>query len=141
MNCKLCQKEMDAYRKGKLPGDMMIQVEYHLKECKICAAIYKMEILAEKVIDQEKQLEPDPFIATRIMAFVDNLEESRYQTAGLLTRIMKPVLITVSMAAAIFFGIILGDLSVPVSERNDLPIELALIDDASIESVNILLNE
>ncbi len=56
-------------------------------------------------------------------------------------RILKPALMTVSMAAAIFFGIMLGNLSQPVTDRVKIPVELALIDDAAIESVNILLNE
>ena len=37
MNCQLCQKELDAYRDGKLPRDMMTQVESHLKACEACA--------------------------------------------------------------------------------------------------------
>jgi hypothetical protein len=45
------------------------------------------------------------------------------------------------MAAAIFFGIVLGNLSRPATSREKLPVELALIDDATIESVYTLSNE
>jgi len=141
MNCQLCQKELEDYRDGKLPGDLKTQVESHLNSCVTCSGIYRLENLADKVIDQEKELLPDPFIATRVMAFVDSLEDSRNKSGTVFSRVLKPVMVTVSMAAAIFFGILLGNLTLPVTDRGTIPVELALIDDATIESVNILSNE
>jgi len=141
MDCQLCQKDMDAYRGGKLPGDMMTQVEAHLKACKTCSEIYNLQVIADKIIEQEIEVKSDPFLATRVMAEIDNLEDSGYKPETAFTRMLKPVLVTVSMAAAIFFGIMLGNLSGPVPEREKIPVELALIDDASIESVDFLLNE
>jgi predicted anti-sigma-YlaC factor YlaD len=120
---------------------MKVQVESHLKECKPCSGIYRLQILADKVIDQEKELQPDLFLATRVMAYVDNLEGSGYKSATVFTRVFKPALITASMAAAVFSGIMLGNLSRPVTDREKIPVEFALIDDASLESVNILSNE
>jgi len=141
MNCQLCQKELEAYRDGKLPGHLKTQVESHLNSCVTCSGIYRLESLADKVIDQEKELLPDPFIATRVMAFVDSLEDSRNKSGTVFSRVLKPVMVTVSMAAAIFFGILLGNLTLPVTDNRTIPVELALIDDATIESVNILSNE
>jgi len=141
MNCQLCQKELDAWRDGKLQGDMKIQVESHVKACETCSGIFRLQLLADKVIDREKEIQADPFRITRIMAGIDNLKSSGYEPANPFIRVLKPVLVTVSMAAAIFFGIMLGNLSEPVTDRDAIPVELALIDDASIESVNILLNE
>ena len=141
MNCQLCQKELDAYRDGKLQGDLKIQVESHVKACEICSGIFRLQLLADKVIDREKELQADPFRVTRIMAGIENLKGSGYKPANPFIRVFRPVLITASMAAAIFFGIMLGNLSGPVTDRKAIPVELALIDDATIESVNILLNE
>ncbi len=141
MNCQLCQKELDSYRDAKLTHDMRTQVESHLKECETCSGIYRLQILADKVMDQEKELQPDPFIATRIMASIESLENSDYKPAKVFERVLKPVLVTVSMAAAIFFGVMLGNLSRSATNRETIPVELALIDDAAIELVNILSNE
>jgi anti-sigma factor RsiW len=141
MNCQLCQKEMDAYRDGELPCDIMTQVESHLEACETCSGIYRMQVLADKIIDQEKKLQSDPFLATRVMAKIDALGDSGFRPATALMKVLKPVLVTSSMAAAIFFGITLGNLLRPVNDREKIPVELALIDDASIESVSILLNE
>ena len=141
MNCQLCQKEMDAYRDGKLPRDIMTQVESHLKACETCSGIYGLQVLAEKVMEQEKELQPDYFLTTRVMTRIDSLKGSGYNPATAFIRVLKPVLVTASMAAAIFFGIMLGNLSRPFTERERIPVELALIDDSTIESVNILSNE
>jgi len=119
----------------------MTQVGSHLEECETCSNIYRLQVVADKVINQEKELQPDPFLATRVMAGIDNLEGSGYKPETLFSRVLKPVLLTASMAAAIFFGIILGNLSWPVKDSETIPVELALIDDAAIESVNILLND
>jgi len=141
MNCQLCQKELDAWRDGKLPGERKIQVESHLKECETCSGNYRLQLLADKVIDREKELQADPFRVTRIMAGIDNLEGSGNEPANPFIKVLKPVLVTASMAAAIFFGIMLGNLSRPVTESETIPVELALIDDIAIESVDILSNQ
>ena len=141
MNCQSCQNELDAYREGKLPRDMITQVESHLNACKTCAWIYRLQILAERVMDREKEIEPDPFLSTRIMARIEYPEESGYKTSTLLKRVLKPVLGTASIAAAILLGIMLGNLSHPAETSEAIPIELALIDDAAIESINLLSTE
>ena len=64
MNCQLCQKESDAYREGRLPGDMKTQVEAHLRICIKCSESYQLQTLADKVINHEKELLSDPFLVT-----------------------------------------------------------------------------
>jgi predicted anti-sigma-YlaC factor YlaD len=119
----------------------MTQVELHLKTCETCAGIYKLQIIADNVMDHEKELQPDPFLATRIMAGIESLENADYKPANGFKQVIKSAFITLSMAAAIFFGIVLGNLSRPATSREKLPVELALIDDATIESVYTLSNE
>lgn len=141
MNCQLCQKEMDAYIDGILPHDMRALVETHLEVCETCSGIYELLVLANKTIDKEKISEPDPSLATRVMAYVDSLEDSSDVPVTIFKRIIKPALISVSVAAAILFGIFIGNLPFYDTEREAIPAELALIDDASIESVSVFLTE
>lgn len=141
MNCQLCRKEIDAYREGKLPSDMMTQVESHLKTCATCAEVPKLQAIADRVMNHEKETQSDPFLSTRVMALINNNEEQEYRTRTVFTTLLKPVLVTVSMAAAIFSGVLMGNLSYHGSNREPIPVELALIDDATIESLNILTNE
>lgn len=141
MNCQLCRKEIDAYQEGKLPSDMMTQVESHLKTCATCTEVLRLQAIADRVMNHEKEMQSDPFLSTRVMALINNNEEQEYKTRTIYTRLLKPVLVTVSMAAAIFSGVLMGNLSYPGSNREPIPVELALIDDATIESLNILINE
>ena len=141
MNCQLCQKESDAYREGRLPADTRTQVETHLRVCKKCAESYKLQTLAERVINKEKELLPNPFLQTRIMAQIENLETSRNRVIPTYMRALRPAVITTSLAAAIFLGVIMGNIYKPSSSAKTIPVELSLINDATIESVDILSNE
>jgi hypothetical protein len=120
---------------------MKTQVEYHLETCERCKQVYSFQILTDKVIKTEKELDPDPFLLTRVMARIENLEEPEYETGIMLTRILRPVMVTILLAAAVLFGILLGNLSRPAGNNEKIPVELALINDAALESVAILSNE
>ena len=138
MNCQLCQENLEAYQEGKLPSDMMTQVESHLKKCDPCKMLFEIQILAGRVMSVEKETAANPFLATRVMAQIERLDAEREENTPLGARILRPVLITLSLAAAVFFGIMLGNLSRPVGNFSKVPLELALINDASLESVGIL---
>ena len=138
MNCELCQKELEAYCDGKLPGNIRIQVESHLNECAKCAVSYQSIVLINQVISEEKELKPNPFLSTRIMAEIENREHEQSESTSVITRIIRPVFITASMAAAIFAGVILGNLG---SNQEFVPAEFALMDDMDIESDLMLINE
>lgn len=141
MNCKLCQENLDAYLEGILPSDMKTQLESHIKECEACNQMYRIQVLADRVIGSEKELEPDPFLITRVMAKIGNREISGYRSVDIFTRILRPALMTLSLAAAVFLGIMIGNLSLPYNNTRIIPAELAMIDDASLESVDNLSNE
>ena len=140
MNCQLCQKELEAYSGNNLSPDMKTQVEAHLQTCKECSEILRIQSLADSVIEQEKKLTSNPFLATRIIAEIEKLE-TPVQTISPLTRVLRPVLLTASLAAAVFFGVIIGSIYQPADTGNRIPLELALIDDARIESVDVLSND
>ena len=141
MNCQLCQKVSDSYHEGKLSDDMKIQVDAHLKICKDCREQYNIEILAYRIIGEEKEVEFNPFLATRIMAQIENLESERTKTGPLLEKILRPVLITGFLSIALFSGVVIGNLYNSNNYGESIPEELALINDVTLESVNLLLNE
>ena len=138
MNCQLCQENLEAYQEGRLSFGMMTQVESHLKTCDSCKRLLEIQILAGRVVSTEKETDADPFLATRVLAQIERLETERQEDTPLVTRILRPALITLSLAAAVLFGIMLGNLSRPAGNPGKIPLELALINDASLESVDIL---
>ncbi|HBE42754.1 MAG TPA: hypothetical protein DDW27_16425 [Bacteroidales bacterium] len=138
MNCQLCQENLDAYREGRLPAGMMTQVESHLKTCDSCKRLSEIQILAGRVISVEKETDVDPFLVTRVMAQIERLDTESFENIPLVARILRPALITLSLSVAVLFGIMLGNLSRPAGNTGKIPLELALINDASLESVDIL---
>ena len=139
MNCQLCQKELDAYHEGTLPDGIRIQVESHLEDCKACAESFHLVSIANKVMDAEKGLNSNPFLITRIMAVIEELEQSResYQRIPVYQRILKPALISVSVAAAMFIGVLVGNIYFPSQAINKLPVEMTYMNDATLESVDL----
>lgn len=141
MNCQLCQEESDNYRGGKLSGDLRIQVERHLQECPDCTAIYKLDSICDSIINQEKEINPAINLTSRIMDRIENLEGTGHKIFFPFMRVLKPALVISSMAAAIFIGVLIGNIYKPVVTRFSRPVELSLMDDAAIESIDILSNE
>jgi predicted anti-sigma-YlaC factor YlaD len=141
MNCQLCQEELDAYLKGRLPGDIKTQVEEHLQHCTDCTENYNLQSLAEKIINREKGISPDLSLTDRIMRQIENPEAAVHKTIPPFRRVLRPALIITSMAAAIFLGVLIGNIYKPSVIILPRPVELALIDDVAIEAVDILSNE
>jgi anti-sigma factor RsiW len=141
MNCQLCQKVSDAYRHGKLPDDTKTQVEDHLATCKECTEGYKIQALADRVINQEKELLSNPFLVTRIMERIEDPETPLYKPVLIFNKVLRPAIITSLLAAAVLSGIMMGNFYKPAVTLRKIPLELALMDDATIESVNLFANE
>ena len=142
MNCQLCQKEFVACYEGRLSEDIRTQVETHLSECRDCADQYHLIILAEKVMDEEKKLQSNPYLITRIMAGIEELEQNHGSAESIpgYIKVLRPVLFTISVAAALFLGVILGNMYVPSLPSNEQPVELTYMDDAALESIDLFDN-
>lgn len=141
MNCQLCQKKLDDYPLGMLPGDIRSQVESHLQDCRKCTESYKLLTLAERVMNEEKKLQSDPFLPTRIMARIEEIKSPAAWRIPVFIRLAKPVVLVLMLAFVIALGVTIGSLYRFVPDRNSLPAEMSLIDDAAIESVSVLSND
>jgi anti-sigma factor RsiW len=135
MNCKLCQNELETYREGRLPEGIRIQVEAHLETCNHCAEAFQLLQIADKVMNEEKGEQSNPFLATRIMAEIDAMEQVHNVPA--YQKVLKPVLISVSIAAAVLIGVVTGNLDNTLQPVNNVPVELSYMNDAALESVDM----
>lgn len=138
MNCELCKKELDAYLEGRLPEGIRGQVEAHLAGCPGCTESYRLLMVANMVMDEEKVLEPNPFLATRVMAGIEELEQKR---VPVYQKVFKPGLLSVLVAAAVFIGVVTGNIYKPVKDTNKIPVELSYMNDAALESVDVFANQ
>ncbi|MCW3804024.1 zf-HC2 domain-containing protein [Plebeiibacterium marinum] len=141
MNCASCQKKLDLYISGNLPGDVKKSVRTHLKECHQCHKTYATILMAEKIINQEKVLQSNPFLATRVMNQIELKDEGFYATPGYsIFRLLQPAALTASIVLALFIGIYAGNSLPTTTAQNRVPEELMLMDDASMESLNLILS-
>lgn len=141
MNCRLYQKEFDSYREGRHSSLTKDRIESHLRECRECREcreFYRIQMLAEKLISEEKQLKVNPFLSARVMQEIENQEAL---TQKWIPGILKPALVILSVAGAIFLGVLMG--SIPPVNRGirPVPLELSLINDARLESVDMLATD
>jgi len=140
MNCQLCQNEFDAFREGTLPDRTRIQVEKHLKSCSVCSESFQLLTLANDVMDAEMKVQSNPFLVTRIMAGIEEMEQKSgsFQNIPAYQRAIRPILISVSLAAAIFAGVVVGSLYLSTESNQRIPVELSYMNDAALESVDLL---
>jgi predicted anti-sigma-YlaC factor YlaD len=142
MNCNFCIEQLDDYRDGKLTEDDSIQVKTHLENCADCMEVYKLLVLTELVISEEKNTESNPFLVTRIISKINQSEKTlnQFDKIPVYQSVLKPVLVTISIVAAIFFGVIIGrEYNSPIRSTN-IPVELLYINDATLESIDFLSN-
>ena len=143
MNCKICQEEIDKYLEGSLPGGSRQQFEQHLEICEECSDRLRIVKVADIVISEEKSIESNPFLSTRIMAMLEEEELKRSVSISdaITGRIFKPVLISVVIAISVILGVGIGNLNNAEYLFKQVPDEITYIDDTVIESLYIYLTE
>jgi predicted anti-sigma-YlaC factor YlaD len=137
MDCKLYRERIDDYVEGKLGKVEEISFEKHLHDCPECSDLVRIQKLSYRIIAHEKSTEPNPYLAAKIMAGIESRERN---SGSALVRILKPVVITVSVAAAIFAGVLIGNIAVSPTDKI-APVELTLMNDNVMEAVNVLSEE
>ncbi len=141
MNCSSCQKQLESFIAGNLSGDMQKSLKTHLDECEECHKVYTSMVITDKVINREKELKANPFISTRIIEHINQQEEVSVSRSFGWSRVLQPMLLTASVALALYIGISAGNLYQNTTAQNSIPEELMLMDDASMESLNLIITE
>lgn len=143
MNCSTCQENMSGYLSENLSEDLMNSVQKHLEVCYTCNAVYSAQMLTDKVIESEVSVQSNPFLSTRIMSEIDKqgMEVKRNVFSTVFQKMLQPALITLSLTAAVIIGIVVGQIYLSSDVNRSIPEELVYLDDASIESLSLLVTE
>jgi hypothetical protein len=75
------------------------------------------------------------------MARIEKINSPVFRRTPVFTRVAKPVILVILLTIVIAMGVTIGSMYRYVPDRGSLPAEMALIDDAAIESVSILSND
>lgn len=111
MKCTECHKELLGYLQGYADENEKQRIGVHLETCKACRdfAVYLNETI--RVVEVEKSIEPDPFMATRIEGIMNQnqLAHSKIQPRPALIPMLAFSLV---MLAGVIGGIGIGKLLV-----------------------------
>jgi hypothetical protein len=105
--------------------------------------VYAALLITNRMMNQEKEIKSNPYLATRVMTQIESEEEitSTIESLGLI-RILHPVFLTASIVLALFIGIYAGNnYQTKTTAQNMVPEEFLLMDDASMESLNLILSD
>lgn len=140
MDCKFCENKLERYYRGELPPEIGSQIKEHLKTCSRCAQSYRLLLITENVIAEEKNAKGNPYLVTRIMAELENEKPQRSVVRPAAQRILRPVLIAVSLFIAVSLGILEGSLIQSSPSYKTVPVEILILNDAAVESVSAFTN-
>lgn len=92
----------------------------------------KTEQYINELIKREKQMEPNPFLSTRVMAAIENSQKEESHKLGLKrVPLWQAVLVTMSLVAVAFLGVTIGKTYID----NTSPKMVMNINDSQIENL------
>jgi hypothetical protein len=139
MNCKETERLMTDYLKGTLTADKKYAVDSHLETCQMCSVLVRELSNSDLIIHEEKKIKSNPFLATRVMASIDNLGiPSGNMPVSIWKKALQPVIIASLIIIGIFIGYKMGGLY--TSGNHQQPVnESAYINDIEMESLNYIV--
>jgi hypothetical protein len=109
MDCTFIEKNLFAISESTLTGKQADDAREHLEACPSCRALLAGFMSALRIIESDRQLEPDPFLQTRLLQKMESraLEQVRGPALnfGLL---LRPVLAAALILLAVITGIFTG---------------------------------
>ncbi|HMT73007.1 MAG TPA: hypothetical protein PKA77_03000 [Chitinophagaceae bacterium] len=85
-----------------------------------------VDLLVEQFIVEEKSIEHNPFLSTRVMAVLDNKKQ---QNVKRLSPVLRAAIVSFGFAAAVFVGFAAGNLY----NTEDKKAEVVLVNDDAME--------
>jgi predicted anti-sigma-YlaC factor YlaD len=142
MNCKNYRNNLIGFIKGQLSKDEEVRIREHLGGCEECRAFADYLRATMSIIEMEKRIEPDPFLATRIEGILQASSAPKYETSR-KARFITVLSFSVFILAGAFGGFGLGKLISPRSNANELAANeiMLMIDDMRHEPIEAYLLE
>jgi hypothetical protein len=104
MNCKETEKNIIFYIEHQLPPDKQKELEEHLAKCSKCNAKHQFIQKTLQALENEKKLDVNPFISTKIIA-----QTQTKNSKNIFSKILQPVFITSLVIFALFIGYFLAN--------------------------------
>jgi anti-sigma factor RsiW len=142
MNCNEYRDNLITFLKGELPGKEAARIREHLNGCSECRSFASFLSSTLGIIQVEKNVEPDPFMITRIQGALQKTP-SPGVSRSLKTRLIPAFAFSLFILAGIFGGFGLGRLITPGSSHTSAAQEelVQMVDDLRQEPMEAFLLE
>jgi hypothetical protein len=118
MECHEVQKRLYEFAEGALPEPLAADFRDHLAHCSGCSRIYRGIHSLETAIGQVRQNAPDPFAATRLLAFLEKQQEQKgVRRFNLATLVLRPSFLVILLGMTLVTGIFAARALVANRER------------------------
>lgn len=140
MNCKNCRTDLIGFIRGTLSKGMEVRIREHLNECTECRSFADYLRATLQVIQSEKEIAPDPFLATRIEGILSGPVAAR-QRLSFLPKLIPALTFSIFILAGIAGGIGLGSLLTPAPDNQNIAARemTILVDDLQQEPIESFL--
>ncbi len=108
IKCNEVRKKLIFLAEGRLEKEQEVMLQHHLETCIECTTHYQKIKTALSELDKEKIREFNPYFSMKVMERLKNKAEPERALIPYFTGILKPVMVVLLLAVAIFTGIILG---------------------------------
>ncbi|NOZ45456.1 MAG: zf-HC2 domain-containing protein [Chlorobi bacterium] len=120
MNCKECTEKLVFYIDKELNNNELNTMQEHLKLCSSCNIAYKQLCNKLSVIDKERDLIPNPYLATRILNRIENIS---YKSNRQQQRILQPAFLIFILIIALFTGFLVGNSYQTIANDNNSSVQ------------------
>lgn len=123
MDCKIVHHNLLDYLENNLQPGTKKDIEAHISECESCRGLVSGFQSVEAIIEKTKETDPNPFMATRIVQYIEN-ELTNYERNRV--SVLRPILVTSTVLCAIAIGVLIGKVNsdrLIVKDENQSQIE------------------
>ncbi len=141
MKCNSIHIQLISYLEGELDNDLRNVVEAHLKACSQCSGLFIRLKKAFELVDEEKKIQHDPYMFTRIMARLE--DRKPVIPKGKFQAVFQTLAFIAIIAAGIYSGILAGkNFTGESTISSDYQNEVYFLDELQHENmISVLLSD
>ncbi|MBI9038110.1 MAG: zf-HC2 domain-containing protein [Bacteroidales bacterium] len=139
MKCSEVQKKIIFYIEKELKKTSSSEIESHLNQCMKCNFIFNEMNKTYSILNDVKQLNPNPFFYTRLNEKIKEIEnkENKIIFRPSFVRIFQPIAVSFILIISLVLGIVIGN----EFNENSNTFENTIAFDSQVYSDNFYLNE
>ncbi len=141
MRCKDIENRFIFHIENDLSNEEKTEITGHLKDCLMCSEIYKSIQRSLLIIEEQKKLQPSPFLYTRI---ISKLKANEKFETNIFFRfpIINTVVIFLILIVTAYAGYFIGNKYYPETKQEFANSEMTLWNDLTQEPIeNAILSE